>query len=113
MKYNLPLSLINSQFMLPMPMYDNEGVFKSYLPTRNNFSQTKPRANETFDYSKLIKTSIHDSVFEEFVEKAKQMEMAAGKPLLVQQLKKQVRTNREAIEEFSKNPLRYYTVTDF
>lgn len=60
-----------------------------------------------------MKTSIHDSVFEEFVEKAKEMEMAAGKPLLVQQLKKQVRTSREAIDEFSKNPLRYYTVTDF
>lgn len=39
-KYNLPASLINSQYMLPMPLYDNEGVFKSYLHTRNNFPQT-------------------------------------------------------------------------
>ncbi len=28
-----------------------------------------------------MNSSIHDSVFEEFVEKAKEMELAAGKPI--------------------------------
>lgn len=81
-KLNMPSSLLNENYMLPMPIYDSDGVFKSYLHTHSNFSHTRnSRQVLTFDYNKLMNQSITDSVFETFVQKAKDMEQAAGNPV--------------------------------
>ena len=59
---------------------------------------------------------LKDPILENFMIKAKEMELAAGPPPPpIQQEKIKKKTTTEAIKEFnsSLNPLRYYTFTDF
>ena len=59
-------------------------------------------------------TSLKDPVLEEFLEKAREMEQAAGpSPIVNQSQVVKPKTYSDALKEFNSNPLRYYSVTDF
>ena len=74
-----------------------------------------PVTFKDFEYLKFMNTtSLKDPVLEEFLEKAKEMEQAAGPALTVNSSQfVKPKTYSDALKEFNSNPLRYYTVTDF
>lgn len=110
MPSNLTQTLLeqDDQCNLPLPQFDNSGMFKSYLQpqtdikslvnqqsttctTNTYFSSNnldshplkQPGSTSTtkdFEYLKMMNTtSLKDPILQEFLEKAQQMEQVAGK----------------------------------
>ena len=62
----------------------------------------------------MNQTKYKDPVLETFLEKAKEVEQHAGRPEENQSAQKaESRERKDYTKQFLKNPLRYYTVTDF
>jgi hypothetical protein len=83
-KYHLPLPRFLKADLdceLPLPQFDADGLFKSYLPTPH-FAPKKPEAVSAslkdFDTYTFQSQMQVDPVLQMFYQKAKEMEQAAG-----------------------------------
>lgn len=97
---NLKHTLFENKCTIPLPMYDAEGMFKSYIQPRNGFSkfstggelssrstkiesvslhnqnqESDKKTFKDFEHLQMINhISLKDPVLESFLEKAKEME---------------------------------------
>lgn len=141
MPENFRALLTHDNLQIPLPKYDPDGIFRACFAPRSHFGTVHHSigsASETYrrDQSKSSQRSpqttmkdfqqlkmenelrLQDDVLTRFIERASEIEQAVGsyssKVDSIDSETKQ-KTVKERIQEFNspKNPLRYYTVTDF